>query len=98
MATVGAEARLVELGIELPGLLPAVGNYLHAKRHRDLVYVSGHGALRLDGIGTSGERIGGVIAIEDALPALIQGKVGGRSRSTRRETRRGQQACSCWRR
>jgi hypothetical protein len=43
MRAVGAEARLQELGIELPGLLPAVGNYLPAKRHRDLVFVSGHG-------------------------------------------------------
>jgi enamine deaminase RidA (YjgF/YER057c/UK114 family) len=76
MRAVGAEARLQELGIELPGLLPAVGNYLPAKRHRDLVFVSGHGPLKLDAIGTSGGRVDGFLAMEDALPALIQGKVG----------------------
>ncbi|HEY7933015.1 MAG TPA: RidA family protein [Solirubrobacteraceae bacterium] len=68
-----AEARLAELGIELPGLLPSVGNYLPAKRHGDLVFVSGHGPLalaRLPG------KLGDEISLEAGLGALIQGKVG----------------------
>ncbi len=72
----GAEARLAELGIDLPGMLPAVGNYLPAKRLGNSLYVSGHGPLDLDRLGHSHELQDGFIAIEDALPVLIQGKVG----------------------
>jgi enamine deaminase RidA (YjgF/YER057c/UK114 family) len=72
----GADARLKELGIELPGLQPAVGNYLSAKRDGDLVFVSGHGPIRLDPnglvVGTSSREI----SVQDALGAIIQGKVG----------------------
>jgi enamine deaminase RidA (YjgF/YER057c/UK114 family) len=74
----GAETRLAELGIDLPGMLPAVGNYLPLKRLGDVLYVSGHGPLELDRVGDSHELQDGFIAIEDALPALIQGKVGAR--------------------
>lgn len=42
----GAEARLKELGIKLPGLLPAVGNYLSAKRMDSLVFVPGQPSPR----------------------------------------------------
>ena len=72
----GAEARLGELGIDLPGMLPAVGNYLPLKRMGDALYVSGHGPLNLERIGDSHALQDGFIAIEDATPALIQGKVG----------------------
>lgn len=69
-----AEGRLSELGIVLPGLLPAVGNYLSAKQHGDLVYVSGHGPLELDRLpGPPGSRI----TLEGGMGALIVGKVGG---------------------
>jgi len=73
----GAEARLAELGIDLPGMLPAVGNYLPLKRLGDVLYVSGHGPLALDRLGQGHELQDGFIAIEDAIPVLIQGKVGG---------------------
>jgi enamine deaminase RidA (YjgF/YER057c/UK114 family) len=68
------EQRLAELGITLPGLLPAAGNYLAAKRHGDLVYVSGHGPLALDRLPPS---TGEPYAVEAVVGALIQGKVGG---------------------
>lgn len=42
------EARLRELGIELPKQLPVVGSYRLAKRHRDIVYLAGHVSARLD--------------------------------------------------
>jgi hypothetical protein len=42
------EERLRELGIELPGIQPAVGNYLPAKRNGDIAYLSGHGPMRVD--------------------------------------------------
>jgi enamine deaminase RidA (YjgF/YER057c/UK114 family) len=72
----GAEARLVKLGIELPGLFPAAGNYLAAKRDGDLVFVSGHSALRLDAHGLIPGKTTREITLEDAAEALIQGKVG----------------------
>lgn len=72
----GAEARLAELAIDLPGMLPAVGSYLPLKRLGSVLYVSGHGPLALERVGKSHELQDGFIAIEDALPALIQGKVG----------------------
>lgn len=70
------EARLVQLGIELPGLQPAVGNYLGAKRHGDLVYVSGHGPIRVDEHGLIAGMTSRDISVSDALPALVKGKVG----------------------
>jgi enamine deaminase RidA (YjgF/YER057c/UK114 family) len=45
----GAEARLVELGIELPEVRPPVANYLPAVRTGSLLFVSGHGPMRGDG-------------------------------------------------
>jgi enamine deaminase RidA (YjgF/YER057c/UK114 family) len=71
-----AEARLVELDIELPGLFPAAGNYLPSKRDGDLVFLSGHGALRLDAHGLIPGKTTREITIEDATRELIQGKVG----------------------
>jgi enamine deaminase RidA (YjgF/YER057c/UK114 family) len=66
---------LAELDIDLPGMLPAVGNYLPLKRLGDVLYVSGHGPLALARLG-QGQLQDGFIALEDAMPALIQGKVG----------------------
>lgn len=73
---VSAEARLKELGIELPGLQPAVGNYLSAKRHGDLLFVSGHGAMRVEPSGLLPGASSREISVQDALRALVQGKVG----------------------
>jgi enamine deaminase RidA (YjgF/YER057c/UK114 family) len=39
------EERLVQLGIALPDVSRPAGNYVPAKRHRDLVFLSGHGTL-----------------------------------------------------
>jgi enamine deaminase RidA (YjgF/YER057c/UK114 family) len=75
-ATDRIDARLAELGIELPGLFPAAGNYLSSKRHGELVFVSGHAALRLDEHGLVPGSSSRDISIEDAAGALIQGKVG----------------------
>jgi enamine deaminase RidA (YjgF/YER057c/UK114 family) len=43
---VSAEARLQELGIELPPIPPAVGNYVGAVAVGDLLFVSGHGPFQ----------------------------------------------------
>jgi enamine deaminase RidA (YjgF/YER057c/UK114 family) len=45
----GAEARLVELKLELPPAPKPVATYVTALRHGDLIYVSGHGPYRTDG-------------------------------------------------
>jgi enamine deaminase RidA (YjgF/YER057c/UK114 family) len=45
----GAEARVVELKLELPPAPKPVATYVTAVRHGDLLYVSGHGPLRSDG-------------------------------------------------
>ena len=45
----GAEARLVELKLELPPAPKPVATYVTAIRHGDLMYVSGHGPYRSDG-------------------------------------------------
>ena len=69
------EARLKELGIELPGLQPAIGDYLPAKRDGDLVFLSGHGPLKVDRAGLLPGKTDREISVEDALSAIIQGKV-----------------------
>ena len=38
-----AEARIKDLGIELPEVMPPAGSYVPAKRSGDLVFVSGQG-------------------------------------------------------
>ena len=45
----GAEARLVELKLELPPAPKPVATYVTAIRHGDLMYVSGHGPYCSDG-------------------------------------------------
>lgn len=70
------EARLKELGIELPGLQPAVGNYLPVKRDGHLVFVSGHGPLKVDRSGLLPGAASRDISVQDALGAVVQGKVG----------------------
>lgn len=72
----GPEARLKEMGIELPGLQPAVGNYLSAKRIDDLVFVSGQGPAKVDRDGLIGGKNIGDLSIQEGMGALITGKVG----------------------
>jgi enamine deaminase RidA (YjgF/YER057c/UK114 family) len=51
----GAEARIVELKLELPPAPKPVATYVTAVRHGDLIYVSGHGPLRSDGTMITGK-------------------------------------------
>lgn len=44
-----AEARVSELGLELPPAPKPMANYVTAVRQGNLLYVSGHGPLRSDG-------------------------------------------------
>jgi enamine deaminase RidA (YjgF/YER057c/UK114 family) len=44
------DARLVELGLDLPPVFQPVGNYLGCKRAGDLLFVGGHGPATATGI------------------------------------------------
>lgn len=63
----GAEARLVELGIELPPVFPPVGSYLGCKRDGDRLYVGGHGPVTPQG--TIVGKVGGAVSLEQARHA-----------------------------
>ena len=45
----GADARVAELGLELPEPQPPVANYVSAVRAGDLLFLAGHGPLGADG-------------------------------------------------
>ena len=51
----GAEARLAELGIELPIGSEPVANYRMAVRSGELLFVSGHGPVQRDGVKVRGK-------------------------------------------
>lgn len=55
-----AEARVKELGIEIPAVPGAAGNYVHAVRTGNLLFLSGKGPK-----GSTG-KVGGDVAWEDA--------------------------------
>lgn len=57
------EARLAELGIDLPEPMAPGGNYVSAKRHGDTLYVSGHGPLDVTG------KVGTDLTLEQAYDA-----------------------------
>jgi enamine deaminase RidA (YjgF/YER057c/UK114 family) len=57
----------VNLDIELPDPPPAAGSYQLAKRHRDLVFLSGHGPLR-DGELITG-KVGADLTVEEGAEA-----------------------------
>jgi enamine deaminase RidA (YjgF/YER057c/UK114 family) len=62
-----AEARLLELGIELPPLAAPVANYLGCKRVGDLLYVGGHGPVTARGA-TRG-KVGAAVTLDAARQA-----------------------------
>jgi enamine deaminase RidA (YjgF/YER057c/UK114 family) len=57
----------MNLGIELPPAPEAVGNYKLAKRHKDLLFLSGHGPL-MDGEWITG-KIGSDLSLEQGVQA-----------------------------
>ena len=62
-----AEARLQELGLELPPPLKPVGSYVAARVAGDLLYVSGQGPAGPDGIVTG--KVGRDLTLEQAVAA-----------------------------
>lgn len=61
------DARLAELGIELPPVFAPVANYLGCKQVGDLLHVGGHGPTTADGIIRG--KVGGDVTIERAKEA-----------------------------
>ena len=66
-----AEARIVELGLELPDAPKPGGNYTPVVQIGDICYVSGHGPLTLDGKLLKG-RVGSEVSQEDGYAAARQ--------------------------
>lgn len=58
------EQRLVELGITLPALGGPIGNYVHAKRTGNLLYLSGKGPPDVDGRMPRG-KLGAGMSVEE---------------------------------
>ena len=63
----GADARLTELGIELPPVSKPVANYLGCKRVGDLLHVGGHGPVTAAGV--SRGKVGDTVTLEQAYAA-----------------------------
>lgn len=64
----GAEARLAELGIELPPGSEPVANYRMAVRSGDLLFVAGHGPAHGDGVKVRG-KVGADLDLAEAREA-----------------------------
>ncbi len=60
----GAEAKLAELGIELPEAPSPAGNYVGAVAVGDLVFLSGMGPRRADG-GSIAGKVGDALSVEE---------------------------------
>jgi enamine deaminase RidA (YjgF/YER057c/UK114 family) len=61
------EARLIELGLELPPVFTPVANYLGCKRVGDLLYVGGHGPTTPHGFIRG--KVGDTVTLEQARDA-----------------------------
>jgi enamine deaminase RidA (YjgF/YER057c/UK114 family) len=57
------EARLIELGIDLPPAITPVANYVPAARTGNLVFLSGHGPVKEDGTLITG-KVGADLTVE----------------------------------
>jgi len=66
-----AEARVTELGLELPAAPAPGGNYTPVVQVGDICYVSGHGPLRPDGEMLTG-RVGAEVSEEEGYLAARQ--------------------------
>ncbi|MBT6275289.1 MAG: RidA family protein [Chromatiales bacterium] len=81
------EDRLVELGIELPPVPAPAGNYVHAVRTGNLLFLSGKGPFKSTG------KVGADISVQQAysdarevgltLIAVLKGELGSLERVTR---------------
>jgi len=61
------DARLAELGLELPPVFPPAGNYLGCKRSGSLLFVGGHGPMSARG--SIRGKVGGDLTLEQGREA-----------------------------
>ena len=59
----------MKLDIELPDPPPVAGAYQTTKRHRDILYTSGHGPIKLDGSGLILGKVGTDLTLEEGQEA-----------------------------
>ncbi len=59
----------MNLDIELPDPPPVAGAYQTTKRHRDLLFTSGHGPIKLDGSGLITGKVGADLTLAEAQEA-----------------------------
>ena len=62
----GAEARIKELGITLPNPPKPMGNYVPGVRVGNLLFLSGHGPIRIEGNPSARGKVGRDLTTEDA--------------------------------
>jgi enamine deaminase RidA (YjgF/YER057c/UK114 family) len=60
-----AEARIKELGLALPQPAKPGGNYVPGVRVGNLLFLSGHGPVRVDGVPTARGKVGRDLSLED---------------------------------
>jgi len=60
-----AEARLAELGIELPPVAPPVANFVRAREVGNLLFLAGHGPMHADGTRDRG-KVGTDMSVDEA--------------------------------
>ena len=60
-----AEARIKEIGLTLPQPPKPLGNYVPGVRVGNLLYLSGHGPIRVDGAPTARGKVGRDLSLED---------------------------------
>ena len=62
----GAEARIKELGLTLPNPPKPMGNYVPGVRAGNLLFLSGHGPIRIEGNPSARGKVGRDLSTEDA--------------------------------
>jgi enamine deaminase RidA (YjgF/YER057c/UK114 family) len=62
----GAEARIKELGLTLPNPPKPMGNYVPGVRVGNLLFLSGHGPIRIEGNPSARGKVGRDLSTEDA--------------------------------
>jgi enamine deaminase RidA (YjgF/YER057c/UK114 family) len=65
------EAKIKEMGFELPAAAKPVANYVSAVRSGNLVFLSGHGPIRSDGTLITG-KVGADLSVEEGYDAARQ--------------------------
>jgi enamine deaminase RidA (YjgF/YER057c/UK114 family) len=71
-----AEARIKELGITLPQPPKPAGNYVPGVRVGSLLFLSGHGPARVDGVPSVRGKVGRDLSLEDGYKAAREVGIG----------------------